>query len=415
MAWLARRIGMGLPDGLLDDPDVPAAQALVDAWLDPDAANIPAAPSPFAEVAPTFIPAKPVQAGEAFVERWLDHLHETPRPLEAFMTMFWHDHFAVSYAEVNQLGLIAQHLETIRRHALGNFRELLYAVAVDPAMLEFLDGKTSNLVIPNENFGRELMELYSLGLGVFTERDVQEAAAAATGWQITQATGQSRFEPSRHDDAPRTVVGVVGVHDMETLIGAVTGHAACAPMIVGKLCTWILGAVPEDDVLADLATTFSADLEIRPVLRRILALGLAGPITTQPLHPVFWMTASRKATGARPEPGLAVPLLRSAGMVPAFPPNVGGFPPAAAYLSASSVVARFSAASAIVDATPGDSVALRRARELDLDGLARHLGLVDGFIPATRTAIEAAHRESPAASGRAALTLALAAPEVAVL
>src|SRR5438128_2392177 len=122
----------------------------------------------------------------------------TPHPLRERMTLFWHNHFATSAGKVRQLPLLQQQNALLRRHALGSFRTLLVEMSRDPAMLIWLDSNSNVKGKPNENFARELMELFALGVGNYTEKDIQEAARSFTGWHTEN--GEFVFNATQHDD-----------------------------------------------------------------------------------------------------------------------------------------------------------------------------------------------------------------------
>src|SRR5438445_8525661 len=182
-ALLARRVGWGVA-------------ATIDELLDPAAHGIAAAPDPWAGIdltpprpGPNASAAEKQQArrterqqSEAAINAWLDHLASTPRPLEDWMAWFWHGHFVSGLDKVKSPILLVQQLRTFRSLALAPFPALVRAVTVDPAMLLYLDGASSTGTQPNENYGRELLELFTLGAGNYSEDDVKAGARALTGW-----------------------------------------------------------------------------------------------------------------------------------------------------------------------------------------------------------------------------------------
>lgn len=136
---------------------------------------------------------------------WLEEMRVTPSPLTEKMTLFWHNHFVSSDQKVRSPQLMYRQNALLRRHALGHFSALLHAVARDPAMVIYLDSASNRKAQPNENFARELMELFTLGEGHYTERDVKEAARAFTGWSIDLDRGEYLFRRMQHDDGIKTV------------------------------------------------------------------------------------------------------------------------------------------------------------------------------------------------------------------
>src|SRR5438105_6967620 len=154
------------------------------------------------------IAAQHDDGGEQLRGWWLYAMLYGGHPLREKLTLFWHNHFATSITKVRVPQLMFEQNQTQRRHALGHFRPLLAEVSRDPAMLVWLDSNRNVKGAPNENYARELMELFSLGVGNYTERDVREAARAFTGWHTHSR--RFKFDPGAHDDGPKTVLGRTG-------------------------------------------------------------------------------------------------------------------------------------------------------------------------------------------------------------
>src|SRR5262249_15486851 len=146
--------------------------------------------------------------GQQLQAWWLHRMLYSPHPLKEKVTLFWHNHFATSNAKVQSARFMLGQYDLLYRHALGNFRDMLRGISTDPAMLIWLDGRDSKKGNPNENYARELMELFSLGRGHYTERDVREAARAFTGWQLQGA--EAVFKATQFDDGDKTVLGKTG-------------------------------------------------------------------------------------------------------------------------------------------------------------------------------------------------------------
>jgi uncharacterized protein (DUF1800 family) len=170
---------------------------------------------------------------------WMREMIETPAPLRERMTLFWHGHFASSQQKVNRSQALWRQHQLLRGQALGSFRELLHAVAKDPAMLVYLDGANSRKEAPNENFAREVMELFTLGEasqgGRYTEQDIREAARAFTGWSVERDDFSFRFRPAFHDDGNKTILGRSGNFDGDATLDILLEQPAAARFIVGKL------------------------------------------------------------------------------------------------------------------------------------------------------------------------------------
>ncbi len=189
---------------------------------------------------------------------WLYRMLYSPHPLRERMTLFWHNHFATSNAKVRSLALMQQQNETLRRHALGHFDALLAELTSDPAMLVWLDSDTNRKNAPNENYAREVMELFSLGVGNYTEKDIQEAARALTGWKT--AAGKAVFDPVQFDDSVKIVFGQAGHWTSGDVVRLCLSRPACARFIVRKLFREFVSetAHPSDALLEPLISGFRA-------------------------------------------------------------------------------------------------------------------------------------------------------------
>ena len=174
---------------------------------------------------------------------WLREMVDTPTPLAERMVLFWHNHFATSQQKVIRSQAMWQQQQVLRANALGNFSALLHAVAKTPAMLVYLDGANSRKEAPNENFAREVMELFVLGessqtaagLGGYTEQDIKEAARAFTGWSVERDDFSFKFRPAFHDNGTKTVLGVTGNLDGDQALDVMLTQPAAARFVVGKL------------------------------------------------------------------------------------------------------------------------------------------------------------------------------------
>lgn len=149
---------------------------------------------------------------------WLYRMANNDAPLTEKMTLFWHGHFATSYRKVNEVLLMVQQNELFRKYALGSFKELVLAVGRDPAMMLWLDVNSNRKGKPNENYAREVMELFTLGIGHYTEQDVREAARAFTGWHVDKTSGEVTYQKKQHDDGVKTVLGEKGSYDADGMV-----------------------------------------------------------------------------------------------------------------------------------------------------------------------------------------------------
>jgi uncharacterized protein (DUF1800 family) len=168
-------------------------------------------------------------------EWWFREMLTTPSPLTEKMTLFWHNHFATSQQKVRFTPLLYRQNVMLRRNALGNFGTMLREVARDPAMLIYLDGANSRKEQPNENFAREVMELFTLGEGNYTEGDIKEAARAFTGWSVDRETGEFMFRRGIHDFGNKTVLGKTGNFDGDQVIDILLRKPETSLFITRKL------------------------------------------------------------------------------------------------------------------------------------------------------------------------------------
>lgn len=418
VAFLARRATWGLAPGALDELEALGVAGTIDRLVDPSAVGIAEEASAWADWDFTYDrsdgKASRAQTLEAF-DRWMTRLQTTNRPLDHQLAWFWHDHFAVSFQVVRYLPAMLDHLELCRSLGRGDVRELIRQVTTDPAMLVFLDGATSTGESPNENFGRELLELYTVGINNFTEADVRAATVALTGWVVRPRSGyKAHFVPRRHDDTPQTLLGVDGVHDVDTTIAAVTSSPACPVFIASKLGRYLLGDI-DTTTIFDLGSVFeAADLDISALARATLTTGVAGHASPIVAAPLPWLLQAIASTGARVETAALVGALRLLGQLPANPPNVGGYPGASTWLGSSATAARFSVATDLARRTPADAPALIAAREGDWTRLADLLLRPGGFSQPTLAALADLDRSVTIRPGEGALALALASPDLLI-
>ena len=301
---------------------------------------------------------------------WSGRLLATRRPLQEKMTLFWHDHFATSAAKVVQGPLMATQNNVLRRNATGKFETLLLEASQDPAMLFWLDNQFNVRGKPNENFAREIMELFTLGYGNYTEQDVQEAARAFTGWTIgrtnrdnQQPTAAYLFRPFLHDNGGKTVLGKTGPLTGEDVISHLCAQTRTAQYIVTKMWEWFAYADPEPALIERLTKAFRAsDLDIAVLLRAIMASSefySAKAERTLYKNPVdFTVSTCRQlglgeslAAGVRTDdaavarrallPANAMAQAASSmGMRLLFPPDVAGWDGGAAWISSATMVER---------------------------------------------------------------------------
>lgn len=364
IAHLLRRTGFGPTATEVDAAVTKGFDAVVDELLSttsPDPAD--------ATPPPTFVPYVAmgqknltVQQRQAMNQQraheiadlqtwWLNRMATTGRPLREKLTFFWHDHFATSYEKVRRPDYLYRQNQLFRSMGMGQFENLTQAVAKDPAMLVWLDAASDKKAHPNENFAREMMELFVLGLGAYSEDDVREAARAFTGWYVNQKIDGWSLVPAQHDAGLKTVLGQTGPWGGEQVIHIAVNHPASAPFIVARLWSHFAYPVSTDDaVVNDHAPRFAADRDIASLVRRMLLDDrFVSPTARAGLvkQPVEWLVGGLRAlklpaTGPRLVAGL-----RQLGQVPFEPPNVGGWPQNEYWLTTASSLARLNIAAAL--------------------------------------------------------------------
>jgi uncharacterized protein (DUF1800 family) len=199
---------------------------------------------------------------------WLRRMAQGPRPLQEKLTLFWHGHFATSAVKVREAYFMWLQIETFRRMGTGPWIDLLEAVAQDPAMLIWLDQAQSRKEHPNENFARESMELFVLGEGYYTEKDVTEAARAMTGWSLDRIEDQYRYRPAMHDPGIKTVLGVTGPLTGRQVLETMLAQPQAARFITAKLWKFFASDDPSPELIEALTDTFRAHGQIfKPFLR----------------------------------------------------------------------------------------------------------------------------------------------------
>ncbi len=283
---------------------------------------------------------------------WLERMHAATDPLEEKLTLFWHGHFATSAQKVHDAYLMWRQNQTFREHARGNFGVLVKAMSRDPAMIDWLDLQQSRAQHPNENFAREVMELFTLGEGHYTEKDVTEGARAFTGYRIDPRDESFHFQFAQHDNTPKQFLGRT-VLDGDQVIDTILAQPACAEFMARKLWTFFAYENPPAPLVAALAQTMRAsNYEMRPVLRQMFASQeFYSPQArrTQIKSPVQWLVESTRTLAINLPPKM--PLmgsLRQLGQTPFAPPSVKGWDGGKAWISTSTLLFRYNLAGALV-------------------------------------------------------------------
>jgi len=327
---------------------------------------------------------------------WVHRMVASPRPLVEKMTLFWHGHFT-SKDGAAQGEMLYNQNQLFRQNALGNFRTLTLAVSRDPEMLRYLNGNQNYKAHPNENYARELMELFTCGIGHYTEDDVKAAARAFSGWNLRG--GRFAFNVRQHDNDPKTFLGKTGNWNGDDIVDILVAHPATAQRLCTQLWTYFAYPNPEPEVLNALVKTyFAGGYDVRAVLSQIfrsrafysdkarfaiikspaqyvigtvkmLGLDKAVELALADVTPANDMAATRAATAApgQPAPALTTPAvtpqlaagrriallaglpaaMRSMGQDLFAPPTVKGWDGGTAWINTSTLMSRVSYANAV--------------------------------------------------------------------
>jgi uncharacterized protein (DUF1800 family) len=274
---------------------------------------------------------------------WIDRMTRSPRPLEERMALFWHNHFATAIYKVRSPYLMFKQNELLRSKGTGRFRDLLMGITEDPAMLIWLDGALNRKGAPNENYGREVMEVFTIGLGNYTEDDVKSAARAFTGYRIDKS-GNSFFNPKLHDEGTKTFLGQTGNFGPQDIVEILSTHPETANSIARKLFAYFAYDGASNETIDRLANVYmSTDGNIGAVVEAILK---SDEFWSAQAHlnlvkgPVDYVTTALRSLGASVNPKSVVGLLNNMGQLPFDPPSVFGWPSGVAWVNTSTVLTR---------------------------------------------------------------------------
>lgn len=282
---------------------------------------------------------------------WLHRLLHSPRPLHERLILFWHGHFATGADKVDDsVAMLNQH-QAIRKLAWGKFEPLVLAISRDPAMLNYLDSATNSKTHPNENFARELMELFCLGVGNYSERDIQQVARCFTGWQVNR--GKFRFNPYQHDDNTKSFLGAEGTFGGDDAVRIILAQPAAPRFIARKLTRWLVAdALLPDKLIDPLAKQLHEnDFEIAPVVETILASNLFysdAAIGGKIRSPIELGVGLMRTLGARGNMNTLANKLGELGERPFYPPNVKGWEGGRDWINSQTLLGRANLVRAII-------------------------------------------------------------------
>jgi len=281
---------------------------------------------------------------------WITKMSTTDAQLREKMTLFWHGHFACRTLRAG----FAQQLNNIQRNnALGNFRTMVLEVSKSPAMLQFLNNQQNQKGHPNENFARELMELFTIGRGNYTEQDVKESARAFTGWGFNK-DGEFVMRRFVHDDGEKTFLGNTGNFAGEDIINALLAKKETAHFISNKLYKYLINETPDPAHVNAMADVFyNADYEIKPLLEYIFTADWfyddknTGNLIKSPIDLIVGLNRQFYISYQKPE--VLLLFEKTLGQVLFYPPNVAGWPGGRNWIDSSSLMYRLKIPSILLD------------------------------------------------------------------
>jgi len=272
---------------------------------------------------------------------WMNYLAFSKEQFRERMALFWHDHFAcfVPYSYMMQL-----HINKLRQHALGSFRDLLFAIAKDAAMLQFLNNLQNKKLHPNENFAREVMELYTLGIGNYTENDIKEAAKAFTGWAFDE-DGNFFMREKQHDYGPKTFLGKTGDFSGEDILNMLLAEKQTARFITRKIYAYFVNENPDEEKIMQLADEFYAsDYDIPKLMRSIFLSDWfydEKNIGSKIKSPIDLITGMRRSFGIEFSDEQVLLFMQGIlGQTLGYPPNVAGWPDGKPWIDSSTLIFR---------------------------------------------------------------------------
>jgi uncharacterized protein (DUF1800 family) len=288
---------------------------------------------------------------------WLNRMRSAPHAVREKLTLFWHGHFATSQAKVKFNHLMLRQNQTLRDLGPGPFRALCRAMVSDPAMLEWLDGRQNQGKSPNENFAREVMELFTLGEGHYSEEDIREAARAFSGWTVRPEDGEPIFRPPRHDDGIKRLLGKSGPFGADEAVEIICDQPRCAEFLAAKFWEFYGYRGPEPALVQSLAGHYRANkLETGKLLQEIFTrpeFYSDRARAAQIKSPVQWLVQASRETGRQLlPPGLALPLSAELGQSLFAPPSVKGWDGGTSWINSATLIRRSNTAKLFAVAAP---------------------------------------------------------------
>jgi len=340
---------------------------------------------------------------------WLDRMVLADHALTERLTWFWHGHWATSMGKVEYARPMKMQNDTLRANALGNFNQMAQAMVIDPALMFWLDAGANVKQSPNENLARELMELFVLGVGRYTEDDVRGVSRSLTGYNVSRSASTFTFNPNKHDATSFPIFGTTGTWDAPSIIKFLVARSNNQKFITDRL--WFRMMSTGLPTPFDVSSAF-ANREILPAVQKMATyVTSTDPLMSQVKSPVEWAVAACRALNVTPSKSKnraqIINYLDKLGQYPFNPPNVGGWPFDEAWLNIASTQYRIGFAGNLI--AQGDLSPIA-----GLSGLTMENALADWLgIPEFTLRTKAVIRSSGLTSAQI-VSLALCSPEYVV-
>ena len=358
-AHLLRRVGFGGSAADIARLTLLGASGAVDSLLHPSGDDLPFDAYPAAEALYEKNGYKARIAAEMW---WLDRMLRTRHPFAEKMTLFWHGHFATSVLKVPPVLMVRQ-IDLLRAQGLGNFPTLLRSVSVDPAMSIWLDNRANTKAHPNENFAREVMELFALGLGNYTESDIKESARALTGWVYDGKTRSVVFKPRLHDEGTKTFLGQSGHFGLDDIVNIIAMQPIHQRFISRKLLEYFVYSDPEPDLIEALAQTYAlSGADIAKTVGAIVRSNVffsSRAYRSMPKSPLDFTIGLLRFAGTQNVPVTLPSALSRMGQEPLNPPSVKGWDGGPTWINTNTLLARFNFVNAFIATSAPKSLSKR--------------------------------------------------------
>ena len=351
-AHLLRRAGFGGSPADIQSAVTAGMEATVGRLVHPQTDSLPSAPAGDLSYGPMVDPMQRRNAYYLTVSWWVDRMLQSPNPLVERMVYFWHNHFTSAIEGGITPALIVAQNNVFRAHALGNFADLAHQIAQDPAMLLYLNGNQNRKQHPNENFARELMELFTMGVGNYSEQDVRESARAFTGWVLPRDASQATFVPRLHDDGSKTILGQSGNFRGDDVIDIILRQPATARFMARKFLRHFVYDDPEPELIDVVAARFrDSRYDVGALMGTLLRSNVfysSRAYRSLVKSPVELVVGALRTVGVTASTPRVIGAMGAMNQVLLHPPNVAGWPGGSQWLNQGTILARLNFLSQLV-------------------------------------------------------------------